>query len=222
MRCRRRCIAQSDWHGAPLLARVRHHGRGCVCAGHPARRPVPADDIITAPHTPQQHGHSHAGRRRAADALADRPCALLWVRGMSCGRAVTWGRFLLDSAMFAPVGYWMDRYGRKSTGVPAFAILSAQPMHAAPAAHTSQIGLFFLPDAGTFVMLSAMSVVCGLGNGLSTGLNMVRAAMRTAPIHPAARSWAPTSRRQLRMRASSSVWWCYAPGEEHVRQACGR
>jgi MFS family permease len=66
--------------------------------------------------------------------------------------------FAIDSCMFIPVGYVMDKYGRKRTGIPAFLILSA--------------GLLLLPTADTFTTLCIVSMVCGFGNGLSNGLNL--------------------------------------------------
>ena len=84
--------------------------------------------------------------------------------------------------MFIPVGYWMDTYGRKSTAVPAFAVLSVWKCHHLQRCFEGwtilQLAVMFLPSAISFTTLSAMSVACGLGNGLSTGLNMVH-----LPIH---------------------------------------
>lgn len=70
--------------------------------------------------------------------------------------------FAIDSTMFPLVGYSMDRWGRKSTGIPAFLVLG--------------VAMAFLPLADGFGMLMAAGVLAGLGNGLSTGLVMTMGA----------------------------------------------
>ncbi len=63
---------------------------------------------------------------------------------------------VIDSVMFPLVGYVMDRWGRKYTGVPAFLILAA--------------GFALVPVADNFGLLMVVGVLVGLGNGLSSGL----------------------------------------------------
>ena len=65
----------------------------------------------------------------------------------------------MDSLLFAPVGYCVDHYGRKATGVPAMVILSG--------------GLFLLGLSTGMTTIMVASVVMGLGNGLSAGLVMI-------------------------------------------------
>lgn len=67
--------------------------------------------------------------------------------------------YLVDSLLFAPVGYAMDRYGRKATGVPALVILSG--------------GLLLLGLSTDGTTVTAASMVMGFGNGLSSGLVMI-------------------------------------------------
>jgi MFS family permease len=68
---------------------------------------------------------------------------------------VTTVSFAIDSMMFPLVGYVMDRWGRKFTGVPAYLTLAA--------------GLAVIPFAGSFSALMLVGVLAGLGNGLSSG-----------------------------------------------------
>jgi MFS family permease len=64
--------------------------------------------------------------------------------------------FAIDSMMFPVTGYIMDRWGRKYTGVPAYALLAAS--------------LAVIPLSTDFTTLMLASVLAGLGNGLSSGL----------------------------------------------------
>ena len=67
--------------------------------------------------------------------------------------------FAVDSMMFPLVGYSMDRWGRKSTGIPAFLVLG--------------IAVALIPQTGTFVALLAVGLLAGLGNGLSSGFVLI-------------------------------------------------
>eukprot|EP00051_Salpingoeca_urceolata_P031522 m.494637 g.494637 ORF g.494637 m.494637 type:complete len:516 (+) comp41349_c0_seq1:133-1680(+) len=73
------------------------------------------------------------------------------------GSALSYG-YVLDSSLFAVVGWAMDKYGRKMTAVPASLCLS--------------LGLLLVALSGNGVGLIVASVMCGLGNGLSSGINM--------------------------------------------------
>ena len=61
----------------------------------------------------------------------------------------------IDSTMFPLVGYAMDRWGRKYTGVPAFLVLAAS--------------LAVLPLTAGYSGLMFVGVLAGVGNGLSSG-----------------------------------------------------
>ncbi len=61
----------------------------------------------------------------------------------------------IDSVLFPVVGVAMDRWGRKSTGIPAFVILA--------------IAMGLIPLTGSFGALMAVGLLAGFGNGLSTG-----------------------------------------------------
>ena len=67
--------------------------------------------------------------------------------------------FAVDSMMFPLVGYSMDRWGRKSTGIPAFLVLG--------------IAVALVPQTGTFGALLAVGILAGLGNGLSSGFVLI-------------------------------------------------
>jgi MFS family permease len=67
--------------------------------------------------------------------------------------------FTVDSMMFPLVGYSMDRWGRKSTGIPAFLVLG--------------IAIALIPQTGTFGALLAVGLLAGLGNGLSSGFVLI-------------------------------------------------
>ena len=57
--------------------------------------------------------------------------------------------------LFPVVGVAMDRWGRKSTGIPAFVILA--------------VAMGLIPLTGSFGALMAVGLLAGFGNGLSTG-----------------------------------------------------
>jgi len=67
--------------------------------------------------------------------------------------------FAVDSMMFPLVGYSMDRWGRKSTGIPAFLVLG--------------VAIALIPQTGTFGALLAVGLLAGLGNGLSSGFVLI-------------------------------------------------
>lgn len=69
---------------------------------------------------------------------------------------------ILDMSMFMPAGFIMDRFGRKFSSVPSFAIMA--------------IGIGLVPFADSFSTLLAASVVIGLGNGLGSGSMMTLGA----------------------------------------------
>ena len=68
----------------------------------------------------------------------------------------------MDMAMFAPVGYVMDRYGRKYMSIPSFLVLGA--------------GMALLPLTGNIWTFGAIAVFTGFGNGLSSGAMMTLGA----------------------------------------------
>ena len=68
----------------------------------------------------------------------------------------------IDSTLFPLVGYSMDRWGRKSAGLPAFIVLS--------------ISMAFLPFADSFGLLMVAGIIAGLGNGLSSGFVLTMGA----------------------------------------------
>jgi MFS family permease len=65
---------------------------------------------------------------------------------------------MLDMLLFYPAGMAMDRYGRKSTGIPGIALLG--------------LALGLLPLAHGFYSLLAITCLAGIGNGLTTGIVM--------------------------------------------------
>jgi MFS family permease len=67
--------------------------------------------------------------------------------------------FAVDSMLFPIVGYSMDRWGRKSTGLPAFAVLA--------------LALVLIPTTGSFGGLLAVGLLAGFGNGLSSGFVLI-------------------------------------------------
>ncbi len=74
---------------------------------------------------------------------------------------------LVDMAMFYPAGVIMDRFGRKYSAVPSFAILS--------------IGVGLLAFATNYVEMMLIGVVIGLGNGLGSGSMMTLGADLSPP-----------------------------------------
>ena len=67
--------------------------------------------------------------------------------------------FTIDSMLFPLVGYSMDKWGRKSTGIPAFIVLG--------------IAIALIPLTGSFGALLAVGLIAGLGNGLSSGFVLI-------------------------------------------------
>ncbi|MFP8871273.1 MAG: MFS transporter, partial [Myxococcota bacterium] len=67
--------------------------------------------------------------------------------------------FAVDSMLFPIVGYSMDRWGRKSTGLPAFIVLAT--------------AIALIPLTGSFGALMAVGMLAGLGNGLSSGFVLI-------------------------------------------------
>ena len=77
----------------------------------------------------------------------------------------------IDSVMFPLVGYVMDRWGRKYTGIPAYLILA---------------GAFALIPviATNFAMLMLIGVLVGIGNGLSSGFVLTLGTDFAPPDNP--------------------------------------
>ena len=69
---------------------------------------------------------------------------------------------LVDMALFIPAGYMMDRFGRKFTSVPSFALMG--------------VGMVLIPLTGGFVSLMAVAMLIGIGNGLGSGAMMTLGA----------------------------------------------
>lgn len=69
---------------------------------------------------------------------------------------------IVDMALFIPAGFIMDRYGRKFTSVPSFALMGA--------------GMAMIPLTGTFWTFTAVAVLIGIGNGLGSGAMMTLGA----------------------------------------------
>ncbi|MDA1279485.1 MAG: MFS transporter [Chloroflexi bacterium] len=67
--------------------------------------------------------------------------------------------FAIDSMLFPVVGYSMDRWGRKSTGLPAFVVMAT--------------AMALIPLTGSFGALLAVGLLAGLGNGLSSGFVLI-------------------------------------------------
>ena len=65
---------------------------------------------------------------------------------------------LVETSLFYPTGFIMDRYGRKWTAVPCLFILS--------------VGLAITPLTTDFASLLAVAIVLGVGNGFGMGINM--------------------------------------------------
>ena len=78
---------------------------------------------------------------------------------------------VIDSTMFPVVGYSMDRWGRKSAGVPALLVLA--------------VSMAVLPFADSFAMLMLVGVVAGFGNGLSSGFVLTMGADLAPKGNPA-------------------------------------
>jgi MFS family permease len=68
----------------------------------------------------------------------------------------------VDMLLFVPAGYIMDRFGRKVTSVPSFAVMA--------------LGMACIPFAHSYVMLLGAAVIIGFGNGLGSGAMMTLGA----------------------------------------------
>jgi MFS family permease len=68
----------------------------------------------------------------------------------------------IDMLLFYPVGFVMDRFGRKWVAVPSLVVLS--------------VGLALIPLAHSFQTLLVVGVLTGFGNGLGTGIVMTLGA----------------------------------------------
>ncbi|MFG3619754.1 MFS transporter [Nocardia sp. NPDC047654] len=64
----------------------------------------------------------------------------------------------VDVVMSYPAGVWLDRYGRRATGVPSMILFA--------------LGFGALPFTSSVLGLGCAAVLLGLGNGLSNGLIM--------------------------------------------------
>ena len=69
---------------------------------------------------------------------------------------------VIDMSMFFPAGFLMDRFGRKFSSVPSFAIMA--------------VGIGAVPFAKSLETLMIAAVVIGLGNGLGSGSMMTLGA----------------------------------------------
>jgi MFS family permease len=69
---------------------------------------------------------------------------------------------LLDAGMFYPVGYVMDRWGRKWAGIPSLLIMS--------------LGFLLLPATHEAYGFTLVAMLSGLGNGLGAGTLMTLGA----------------------------------------------
>ncbi len=69
---------------------------------------------------------------------------------------------LLDTSMFYPAGYVMDRFGRKWAGVPSLVTLS--------------VALLILPMTNEFFGYSLVAMLLGIGNGFAPGIVMTLGA----------------------------------------------
>lgn len=72
-----------------------------------------------------------------------------------------------DMLLFYPMGIVMDRFGRKWAGVPAMLVLA--------------VSMIVLPLVDTFLGLALVGILAGLGNGISSGINMTLGADFSPP-----------------------------------------
>lgn len=72
------------------------------------------------------------------------------------------GSSMVDMTLFFPAGYIMDRFGRKFTSVPSFALMG--------------IGMALIPLSTGFISLLVVSLLIGVGNGLGSGAMMTLGA----------------------------------------------
>lgn len=69
---------------------------------------------------------------------------------------------VVDMALFIPAGFIMDRFGRKVTSVPSFALMG--------------VGMALIPLTGSFISFIAVTMLIGVGNGLGSGSMMTLGA----------------------------------------------
>ena len=81
----------------------------------------------------------------------------------------------VDFALFYTSGQVMDRYGRLWASLPAMLVMAAGFLVLA--------GTHDLPSAGAWLL--AVAIIVGLGNGLSSGINMTLGADLAPPDQPA-------------------------------------
>jgi MFS family permease len=70
--------------------------------------------------------------------------------------------YFIDTGLFYPVGYVMDRWGRKWAGVPSLLTLS--------------LGMLVLPLTDSFMGFTAVATLIGIGHGFGTGILMTLGA----------------------------------------------
>ena len=68
----------------------------------------------------------------------------------------------VDMLLFVPAGYIMDRFGRKVTSVPSFAVMA--------------LGMACIPFTHSYLTLMGAAVIIGFGNGLGSGAMMTLGA----------------------------------------------
>lgn len=102
-----------------------------------------------------------SGSRAVREALVP-----LWAESIGLSPAQTSIVFgvagALDMLLFYPSGWLMDRHGRVAAAVPSMVVLG--------------VGMALLPLATTFVTVTLVATVLGLGNGLGAGLIMTLGA----------------------------------------------
>lgn len=69
---------------------------------------------------------------------------------------VTGISYLVDALMFPIAGILMDKYGRKSSAIPALILIG--------------ISLALIPFSTTYLLLIIVGIIAGIGNGISSGL----------------------------------------------------
>ena len=69
---------------------------------------------------------------------------------------VTGISYLVDALMFPIAGILMDKFGRKSTAIPSLILLG--------------ISLSLIPISTTYLLLTIVGIIAGIGNGISSGL----------------------------------------------------
>jgi MFS family permease len=99
--------------------------------------------------------------------------------------------FAIDSMLFPIVGYSMDKWGRKSTGLPAFVVLA--------------LAIALIPLTGSFGALLAVGLLAGLGNGLSSGFVLIMGTDLSPKENPGSNRWYRPD-RYSRCRISRHCW----------------